>query len=86
LHNNVSSAEHGGAVGNNPSALLYVSRIRITSRFTGTRLHNHVEPGFGERGEYGGNKRNPALSGIAFFRNPYDHAFVLSLGILPNQA
>jgi hypothetical protein len=80
LDNNVSGAEHGGTIGDNLCALLYINRIGITGRFASTRLHNHFESGLGEGGDHGGNERNPALSRIGFLRNSNNHAVVLSSG------
>jgi hypothetical protein len=80
LHKYVSGSEDRGAIGNDPSALVCISRIRIAGSFASGRLDNHFESSLREGGNNAGNKRNPALSGIAFLRNSNNHAVVLSPG------
>ncbi len=77
LHHNVGGAEHGGAIGHNLRALFDVHRVGIAGLLASAGFDDDFESRLDEVGNGYGNERDPALSGIAFFRNSNDHAALI---------
>ena len=80
LRDDVGGAEYSGAVGNNLRAFFHVSCVRISCLLAGSGFDDDVDPGLGEVGDYDGNERNAAFSGIAFFGDSDDHAVLVLSG------